>query len=152
MAASAVSFASGGSRVLPARPPASGRYSLLLTSLPLVFGEDFSLQATGSPALQALETRYRVVLISVTDPAELKRGSLLLMAQPFAQPAEDLVALDQWVRRADACFYLQTRSSNGQASARSEINCGPRRCSWIPAFLRHWGLRLDPPDRARPQE
>src|SRR5438128_1273825 len=80
------------------RPPGQRPVLLLLTSLPIVFSEQFSLQGGGSPALDALRTRYRVVPISVADEAELKTGRLLLMAQPLAQPAEDLVALDQWVR------------------------------------------------------
>jgi hypothetical protein len=79
---------------------------LLLTSLPLVFGEQFSIESTGSPALDALQTRYRVVPISVTDPAELKKGELLLMAHPRAQPPEDLVALDEWVRRGGRVMLL----------------------------------------------
>ena len=92
---------------LAAPPPAAQRPTLLLlTSLPLVFGEDFSLQDGGSPALKALETRYRVVPISVTDRRELAKGRLLLMAQPLAQPAEDLVALDQWVRRGGRVLLL----------------------------------------------
>ena len=71
------------------RPPL-----LLLTSLPLVFSEDFSLEGGGSDALKALETRYRVVPISVTDGADLAKGRLLLMAHPLAQTAENLVVLD----------------------------------------------------------
>jgi hypothetical protein len=78
--------------------PAPRPTLLLLTSLPLVFGEDFSLQGTGSAAYKALQQRNRVVPISVTSPSELAKGSLLLMVQPQAQPPEDLVALDHWVR------------------------------------------------------
>src|SRR5256885_8366598 len=89
-----------------ARPAAKRPVLLLLTSLPLVFGEDFSLQGGGSPALAALRTRYRVVPISVTDPAEIARGRLLLMVQPLAEPAEDLVALDGWVRRGGRLLLL----------------------------------------------
>ena len=59
------------------RPPL-----LLLTSLPLIFGEDFSLNGGGSIALKALQSRYRVLPISTTSPSELKRARLLLMAQP----------------------------------------------------------------------
>src|SRR6476646_2804364 len=80
--------------------------SLLLTSLPLVFSENFSLQDGGSPALEALETRYRVIPISVTDGAELAKGRLLLMAQPRAQTAENLVVLDQWVRLGGRVLIL----------------------------------------------
>ena len=90
------------------RAACSGRRPtlLLLTSLPLVFGEQFSIKGGGSPALKALETRYRVVPISVADQAELARGRLLLMAHPRAQPAEDLVALDQWVRGGGRVLLL----------------------------------------------
>ena len=57
-------------RPVESAPPRSERPPLLLlTSLPLVFGEDFSLKSGGSRALNALETRYRVVPISVADPA-----------------------------------------------------------------------------------
>jgi hypothetical protein len=42
---------------LPARSAAERPTLLLLTSLPLVFGEGFSVQQTGSPALKALERR-----------------------------------------------------------------------------------------------
>ena len=63
---------------------------LLLTSLPLMFGEQFSLDQGGSDALTALEKHYRVLPISTTDPAELARGRLLLMAHPPAKIAEDL--------------------------------------------------------------
>src|SRR5438132_6843255 len=77
-------------RAASQRPPL-----LLLTSLPLVFSEQFSLQGGGSPTLAALQTRYRVVPISVTDPVDLNKGRLILMAHPLAQPAENLVALDQ---------------------------------------------------------
>ena len=70
----------------------------LLTSLPLVFGEDFGLQNGGSKALQALEARYRVMPIGSANDGELSQTRLLLMAQPLAQPAENLVELDRWVR------------------------------------------------------
>ena len=58
------------SRSHEARParPAGKPELLLLTSLPLVFGESFSLKAAGSPALDALESRYRVLPISITSP------------------------------------------------------------------------------------
>jgi len=69
----------------PAVPQPSSRPTLLLlTSLPILFGEDFSVESTGSPILSALQSRYRVQSISVTDRAELAKGRLLLMAQPLA--------------------------------------------------------------------
>jgi hypothetical protein len=131
---------------LPERPPSQRPTLLLLTSLPLMFSEDFSVERNGSPVLDALEKRYRVIPISVTDPAELAKGRLLLMAQPRAQPAEDLVALDNWVRRggrvllfADPMLEWPSERPLGDPlrAPRMFMDTG------LPA---HWGLRLDGPD------
>jgi len=80
------------------RPPQNRPSLALLTSLPLVFGEQLSLDRSGSPALSRMEQRYKVQPIGVADAASLKGQQLLLMAHPRAQPAEALVELDQWVR------------------------------------------------------
>jgi hypothetical protein len=140
------------------RPPAlSGRPAgerpplLLLTSLPLVFGEDFSLSGGGSPALKALSSRYRIVPISVTDNAELGKGRLLLMAHPLAQPAEDLVALDNWVRGGGSVLLL----ADPMLEWPSRLPLGdPLRAP--PMFmdtglLAHWGLRLEAPEERGPE-
>ena len=130
----------------PPRPAGERPTLLLLTSLPLLFGEGFSLQDTGSPAMKALQSRYRVIPISVADPAELAKGRLLLMAQPPAQPPENLVVLDQWVRGGGRVLLL----ADPILEWRSERPLGdPLRPS--PMFmdtglLAHWGLKLDPPE------
>lgn len=135
-----------GPAPLPPRRPNQQPVLLLLTSLPLMFGEQFSLQQNGSAALKALRSRYRVVPISVTDPSELTKGRLLLMAQPQAQPAEDLVALDAWVRRGGRALLL----ADPLLEWRSERPLGdPLRAATMFAdtgLLAHWGLRLDAPD------
>src|SRR6476659_6379920 len=86
-AAAAVGLAElrSGPSSLGERPPAQRPSVLLLTALPLLFNEDFSLSNGGSPALKRLQSRYRVVPISVTNATELAKGGLLLMAQPQAQ-------------------------------------------------------------------
>ena len=123
---------------------------LLLTSLPLVFGEEFSLQGGGSPALTALRARYRVVPISVTDPTELAKGRLLLMAHPRAQPAEDLVALDDWVRNGGRLLL-----ADPMLEWPSERPLGdplrPPAMFMDTGLLAHWGLRLDAPDKRGPK-
>jgi len=122
------------------RPPL-----LLLTSLPLIFGEDFSLNGGGSIALKALQSRYRVLPISTTSPSELKRARLLLMAQPQAQTAENLVALDAWVRRGGRVLLL----ADPLLEWPSKLPLGdPSRPTPIfpdTGLLAHWGLRLDLP-------
>ena len=130
---------------LPPRPTAERPVLLLLTSLPLVFPEDFSLQGGGSPALKALQTRYRVVPISVTDPPELARGRLLLMAHPLAQPAEDLVALDAWVRRGGRVLLLAGPLLEWPSARPLGDPLRPPPMFMDTGLLAHWGLRLDAP-------
>ena len=130
----------------PRREPNARPSLLLLTSLPLVFGEQFSLQNGGSAALDALNTRYRVLPISVTNRGELAKARLLLMAQPAAQPAEDLVELDRWVRAGGRVLLL----ADPMLEWPSERPLGdPLRSAPMFAdtgLLAHWGLRLDAPD------
>jgi hypothetical protein len=135
--------------IMPGRP-AQRPTLLLLTSLPLVFNEGFALTGGGSPALNKLQSRYRVLPISVTDGAELAKGDLLLMAQPPAQTAENLVVLDQWVRRGGHLLLL----ADPMLEWPSKLPLGdPLRPSAVfmdTGLLAHWGLRLDAPDRRGP--
>jgi hypothetical protein len=132
---------------LPPRPANQRPTLLLLTSLPLLFGENFSLRQTGSPALSALETRYRVVPISVADPAELAKGRLLLMAHPLAQPAEDLVAVDHWVRIGGRVLLLADPALDWPSERPLGDPLRPPPMFMDTGLLAHWGLRLDAPER-----
>jgi len=134
---------------LAARPAAERPTLLLLTSLPLVFSEDFSLKG-GSPALERLQTRYNVMPISVTDPPDLAKGRLLLMAHPLAQPAEDLVALDQWVRRGGRVLLLADPMLEWPSKRPLGDLLRPPPMFMDAGLLAHWGLRLDAPERRGP--
>jgi hypothetical protein len=119
---------------------------LLLTSLPLIFGEDFSLEGGESAAARALESRYRLVPISVSDSAELAKGKLLLMAHPLAQPAEDLVALDRWVRGGGRLLLLADPMLEWPNKRQLGDPLRPPAMFMDTGLLGHWGLRLDAPD------
>lgn len=138
---------------LAPRPADERPTLLLLTSLPLIFGEDFSLDENGSPALKALESRYKVLPISVTDPAELAKGRLLIMAQPRAQPAEDLVALDKWVRSGGRVLLLADPMLEWPSKRPLGDPLRPATMFMDTGLLGHWGLRLDAPEhRGRQRE
>ena len=148
-------LAIGGSNRSPDPRPraASDRPVLLLvTTLPLVFPEEFTLRGGGSKALSALETRYAVVPIGTTDARSLRQGRLLLLAHPLAQPAENLVALDEWVRAGGRLLLL----ADPLLEWPSDHPLGdPRRAPIAFAdtgLLRHWGLRLDAPDERGPRQ
>ena len=143
----AVAIAVARRQPAPARPRPT---LLVLTSLPLMFGENFSVDG-GSPALSALETRYRVVPISVTDDADLAKGRLLLMAHPLAQPAEDLVALDAWVSRGGRVLLLADPALDWPSQRPLGDPLRPPPMFMDTGLLGHWGVQLDAPDRRGPQ-
>lgn len=120
---------------------------LLLTSLPLLFSDDFSLSKVGSPALTKLQNHYRVMPISVADRSELARGRLLLMAQPPAQTAENLVALDNWVRRGGHLLLLADPMLEWPSKRPLGDPLRPSPIFMDTGLLAHWELRLDAPDR-----
>lgn len=125
---------------------------MLVTSLPLLFPEEFTLEGAGSPALEALETRYRVEPIGITDTGSLRGGNLLLMAHALAQPAEALVDLDRWVRGGGRVLIL----ADPKLDWPSELPLGDVRRP-PPSFpdtglLGHWGLQLEDPQDGGPQE
>ena len=135
----------------PARAPENARPELfLLTPLPLVWNENFGLEQPGSPTLKALEQDYRVTPIDL--PSQVAEGALLLAAQPRALPAEELVKLDQWVRRGGRLLLL----ADPLLEWPSERPLGdPRRAPVAfpdTGLLKHWGLRLDAPDERGPKQ
>lgn len=119
---------------------------MLLTSLPIAFGESLSLNAPKSPMLEALEKHYRVIPIATSSDRELRQGRLLLMIQPFAQPPEDLVALDQWVREGGRLILLADPLLE-RADARAPDDLTRPPVMFLDTgLLTHWGLRLDSPE------
>lgn len=138
------------SGALPERPAAQRPELLLLTSLPIVFPERFSLEGSKSPALAALRERYRPVPISTADARSLDGHRLLLMAQPHAQPAEILVELDQWVRRGGNVLLLADPALEWPSERPLGDLSRPPAAFADTGLLGHWGLRLDAPDEPGP--
>ena len=130
---------------LPERSPNARPTLLLLTSLPIVFGEDFALESGGSPALTELEKRYRVVPISIADTPDLSKGRLLLMAHPRAQPPENLVLLDEWVRQGGHVLLLADPMLEWPSERPPGDRLRPAPMFADTGLLAHWGLRLDAP-------
>ena len=127
------------------RPVAQRPTLLLLTSLPLVFSEAFALDGGGSKALTRLQSRYRVAPISVTNSADLAKGRLLLMAQPQAQTADNLVTLDDWVRSGGRLLLLADPMLEWPSKRPLGDPLRPAPMFTDTGLLAHWGLRLDTP-------
>ena len=133
-------------RTLPPRPESQRPALLLLTRLPLVLPEQFSIRGAGSPALTALGKRYRVLPISATDAADLHRGRILLMAHPQAQTSENLVTLDAWVRRGGRLLLLADPMLEWPSERPLGDRLRPSPMFADTGLLAHWGLRLAAPD------
>lgn len=146
LAAIAAWAVTGSSDRLGPRPEAERTSLALITSLPLVFGEQFGLGDGGSPALTRLEQRYNVVPVGVADRKSLKGQSLLLMAHPRAQPAEVLVQLDQWVKGGGRLLLLADPKLDWPSSRPVGDLLRPQPAFADTGLLKHWGLRLSGPE------
>ena len=133
----------------PLPPRADKPVLLVVTSLPIIFAEQFQLGG-GSPALTALERRYRVQPINVTDAASLKGRRLLLMAHPLAQPAEALVDLDRWVRGGGRLVLLADPKLDWPSGRPLGDKFRPPPSFADTGLLLHWRLTLYGPGKAGP--
>ncbi|MGZ8283083.1 MAG: Gldg family protein [Allosphingosinicella sp.] len=128
------------------RPAASRPPLLLLTGLPLVWGETGPFDPASRPvaALGPLEREFTVRAIDHLDARNLGADRLLLLAQPRALEPRELVDLDAWVRGGGRVLIL----ADPDLAWPSELPPGdPRRpppASLLSPLLDHWGVRLAP--------
>ena len=73
------------------------------------------------------------------------------MAQPRAQPAEDLVALDRWVRGGGRVLLLADPMLEWPSERPLGDPLRPPPMFMDTGLLGHWGLRLDAPDERGPK-
>jgi hypothetical protein len=136
----------------PERAAAERPVLKLLTGLPLMFGDEFSLHGNGSPALAKLQAHYRVEPVSTGAASELKGARLLLMAQPAAQRPEDLVAIDHWVRAGGRVLLLADPALQWPSGRPLGDPLRPPPTFADTGLLSHWGLGLDAPDTLGPRQ
>lgn len=129
--------------------PAAAKPKLaLLTSLPIVFGEGFTLDAPRNALLTALEEEYEVV--PVDGPEQLPSRGLLLAIQPQALIAERLVGLDDWVKAGGRLVLLADPRLEWDSSRPLGDKFRPPFDYPDTGLLRHWGLQLTAPASAGP--
>jgi hypothetical protein len=133
----------------PARAKASGKQDLmLLTGLPLIWGETGPLDPNSRPAAsyKALEEEFKIRPLDVLDSTSLGSGRLLLLAQPRALAPSELVALDDWVRRGGRALILTDPALLWPSELpRGDIRRAPA-IGLLDPLLAHWGLRMEAPN------
>lgn len=131
------------------RPAAEKPRLLLMTGLPIVWGEAGPFDPASRPAAayRALQDEFEVRPIDYLDPAGLGGGRLLLLAQPrLLEPAE-LAALDAWVRQGGRALILADPALAWPIRLPLGDLRRPPPVSLLTPLLDHWGLRLEPPAR-----
>lgn len=124
---------------------------LLMTSLPIVWGEGGAFDPNSRPAesYRALEREFQVTPIDSIEPATLRGQSLMLLAQPRRLAPEELVALDDWVRAGGRILIL---TDPILAAAREFPLMDMRRppdTGLLAPLLNHWGLEVAPGSRVQ---
>ena len=135
----------------PVRAAGERPQLMLLSSLPIALPETFTLDGEPSPVLGALERSYQVAPISTADGRSLSAARLLLMAQPQAQPAENLVELDNWLRGGGRLLLLADPALTWPSERPLGDLLRPPLAFADTGLLSHWGLRLDAPDELGPK-
>ena len=129
----------------PARPlqPLADRPVLaVVTALPIFWAEPGrgGMQRRDAPIVTVLQSRFTVEPLD--DPAQLAKSGArrLLLAQPRALTAAQMVAVDAWVRGGGRALVLADPSLRWP----SDLPLGDRRrpppVSLLGPLLAHWGL------------
>ena len=120
----------------------------LMTSLPLVWGDNASMEAILSgesepaPIYRYWQKQYRITAIDSLENLAKENPDTVILAQPRAMDPADLADLDAWVRAGGAVVIL----TDPDLAWPSVLPFGdPRRAlatGLLSPLLRHWGLEL----------
>lgn len=123
------------------RPPL-----LLMTSLPIVWGEGGAFDPASRPAAayRLLDREFAVQPIDAIEPEALRGSRLMLLAQPRLLAPEELATLDLWVRGGGRILILADPRLSWSSPFPPGDARRPPAESLLHPLLRHWGLSLEP--------
>ncbi|HYJ81493.1 MAG TPA: hypothetical protein VEW26_01440 [Allosphingosinicella sp.] len=120
---------------------------MLMTGLPLVWGERGPLEPDSRPAAVYVELgkEFDFRPVDVLDRKSLAQGRFLFLAQPKRLAPEELVALDDWIRGGGRALIL----TDPMLTWPSELPPGdirrPPPVGMLSPLLSHWGMTLEAP-------
>lgn len=129
--------------------PAQGKARVqLMTSLPLVWGEDASMEAILSdrsqpaPIYRYWQEQYDVAAIDSLENLAQDDPDVLILAQPRALAPADLADLDAWVRSGGAVIILTDPVLVWPSALPLGDPRRPLASGLLSPLLGHWGLEL----------
>ncbi|MGQ0559560.1 MAG: Gldg family protein [Sphingosinicella sp.] len=129
-------------------PPSEQRPRLLLmTSLPLVWGETGPFDPASRPAaaFRYFEREFTVVPVDHLDARWLARARLMLLAQPQALTPRELVTLDTWVRGGGQLLILADPNLAWPSPLPTGDVRRPLRSNSLEPLFAHWGVEMTTP-------
>jgi hypothetical protein len=128
-----------GPRPVAERPPL-----VLMTGLPLVWGESGPFDPESRPAAfySALQREFTIRPVDYLDSRALAGDRLLLLAQPRMLEPRELVALDAWVRGGGRALILADPELLWPSRLPVGDSRRPPPASLLSPLLSHWRLRL----------
>lgn len=127
-----------------AEAPSEKPAMLVMTALPIVWGEGGAFDPASRPARAYVELQkeFAVRPIDTLEPESLSGGGLLLLAQPRWLAPQELVALDEWVRSGGRVLIL----TDPRLVWPSEMPMGdirrPPPVGLLGPLLTRWGIGL----------
>jgi hypothetical protein len=127
---------------------------MLMSGLPLVWGEKGPFDPSSRPAAAYVELSKRVDFrgVDLLDPATLGRGRLLILAQPQRLAPAELVALDGWIRGGGRALILNDPRLNWPSDLPLADIRRPPPVGLLEPLLMHWGLTIEAPAEAKEVE
>jgi len=132
----------------PAKPIAPLPPLAVVTGLPIVRGEGdigaiLAGRARPAASWRWLQAHFAVQPIDDVTPEALRGRRLLLLAQPRAMTARELVAIDDWVRAGGRALVLADPALRWHSLYPIGDPRAPPAVTLLDPLLTRWGVRLD---------
>lgn len=126
----------------------------LMTSLPIVWGEDGSMESilagktAPAPIYAYWQKKHDIAAVDSFEGLDDSGADIVLLAQPPAMAPADIAAVDAWVRAGGKAIILTDPMLLWPTDLPLGDKGRPLASGLLSPLLGHWGLELQAPDEA----